>query len=178
VLDHLLVNQTTNMTVAFPREVFHDLGERLDETLDTTKDWNFLLRAAPSSGSRPRTSPPLSFAGGSTAARAARTNDNAVGDLAQRRLDERGLLLPHGGSVQRLQELVELPQITLGEVAADRDRLATQIKRLDARFATVPPRLRKQRKKERLLRAPRSGASNHRRRAASGASSAADQAGL
>ncbi|SFR85403.1 Glycosyl transferase family 2 [Agromyces sp. CF514] len=43
---HLYANQTPFMTVAFPRGVFHDLGERFDETLTTTEDWDYLLRAA------------------------------------------------------------------------------------------------------------------------------------
>ena len=45
LLDHLLMNGTPPMTIAFPRSVFHDLGERFDEELDTTEDWDFLLRA-------------------------------------------------------------------------------------------------------------------------------------
>jgi hypothetical protein len=34
------------MTVAFPIGVYRDLGERFDETLTTTEDWDFLLRSA------------------------------------------------------------------------------------------------------------------------------------
>ena len=62
------------------------------------------------------------------------------------------MLMPHG-TVQRLQELVELPRITLGEVAAERDALARQVERLEARLDTVQKRLRKQRAKVRRLRA-------------------------
>jgi len=34
------------MSVAFPRSLWHDLSERFDETLTTTEDWDYLLRAA------------------------------------------------------------------------------------------------------------------------------------
>ncbi len=44
--DHLWDNASPPMTFAVPRGVFADLGHRFDETLDTTEDWDFLLRAA------------------------------------------------------------------------------------------------------------------------------------
>jgi hypothetical protein len=34
------------MSLAFPRSLWHDLNERFDETLTTTEDWDYLLRAA------------------------------------------------------------------------------------------------------------------------------------
>jgi hypothetical protein len=34
------------MSVAFPRSLWHDLNERFDETLTTTEDWDYLVRAA------------------------------------------------------------------------------------------------------------------------------------
>ena len=49
-LEHLDVNQTPNLAVAFPRGVFHRLGYRFDETLTTTEDWDFLMRAAAVAG--------------------------------------------------------------------------------------------------------------------------------
>ena len=42
----LRVNHSPNMTLAFPRGVFHQLGIRFDEDLTTTEDWDFLLRCA------------------------------------------------------------------------------------------------------------------------------------
>ncbi|MDF1604308.1 glycosyltransferase family 2 protein [Nocardioides sp. YIM 152315] len=44
--DHLRVNHTPCMSVAFPRGLFHDLGMRFDESLPANEDWDFLLRAA------------------------------------------------------------------------------------------------------------------------------------
>lgn len=46
LVDHLWDNDSPPMTFAVPRGVFDDLGQRFDETLDTTEDWDFLLRAA------------------------------------------------------------------------------------------------------------------------------------
>ncbi len=43
---HMVMNQTPFMTVAFPRALFVDLDYRFDETLTTTEDWDYLLRAA------------------------------------------------------------------------------------------------------------------------------------
>lgn len=46
LVDHLRANFSPFMTVAFPRGVVHELGLRFDESLDTTEDWHFLVRAA------------------------------------------------------------------------------------------------------------------------------------
>jgi SAM-dependent methyltransferase len=45
-LDHLLGNSTPNTAVAFPRGVFHNLGQHFDEELSTTEDWDFMMRVA------------------------------------------------------------------------------------------------------------------------------------
>ncbi|WP_110181048.1 glycosyltransferase family A protein [Nocardioides solisilvae] len=44
--DHLRGNHTPCMTVAFPRGLFDPLALRFDETLDTTEDWDMVVRAA------------------------------------------------------------------------------------------------------------------------------------
>lgn len=46
LVDHLLNNYSPFMSVAFSRGAFHDLGLRFDEALDTTEDWDFMVRAA------------------------------------------------------------------------------------------------------------------------------------
>jgi hypothetical protein len=46
LVDHLVANYSPFMTVAFPRGAFHDLGLRFDESLDTTEDWDLLVRCA------------------------------------------------------------------------------------------------------------------------------------
>jgi glycosyltransferase involved in cell wall biosynthesis/SAM-dependent methyltransferase len=45
-IGHLVENKSPPVTLAFPRGAFHDLGLRFDETLDTTEDWDFLLRVS------------------------------------------------------------------------------------------------------------------------------------
>jgi 2-polyprenyl-3-methyl-5-hydroxy-6-metoxy-1,4-benzoquinol methylase/glycosyltransferase involved in cell wall biosynthesis len=40
----LTYNQTPCLSVAFPRSAFHDLNIKFDETLDTTEDWDFIMR--------------------------------------------------------------------------------------------------------------------------------------
>ena len=45
-LEHLRDNYTPNTAVAFPRGVFHDLGQHFDEELSTTEDWDFMMRVA------------------------------------------------------------------------------------------------------------------------------------
>lgn len=46
MVKHLVLNQTPFMTAAFPRGLFTNLGLRFDESLTTTEDWDYLLRAA------------------------------------------------------------------------------------------------------------------------------------
>ena len=45
-LDHLRTNASPNVSIAFPRGPFHDLGMRFDETLTTTEDWDYIMRVA------------------------------------------------------------------------------------------------------------------------------------
>jgi hypothetical protein len=50
MVDHLVDNATPVMALALPRGVVADLGERFDEDLETTEDWDLLLRAASVTG--------------------------------------------------------------------------------------------------------------------------------
>jgi glycosyltransferase involved in cell wall biosynthesis len=50
IVDHLSDNASPLMTCAFPRGAFDDLGLRFDENLDTTEDWDMLVRAASVTG--------------------------------------------------------------------------------------------------------------------------------
>lgn len=45
-VEHLRQNYTPNTAIAFPRGVVHDMGLRFDESLTTTEDWDFIMRAA------------------------------------------------------------------------------------------------------------------------------------
>ncbi|WP_158647817.1 methyltransferase domain-containing protein [Nocardioides houyundeii] len=47
---HLVANQTPLFAFAFPRSLHVDLGLEFDDSLSTTEDWQFLLRAAQLSG--------------------------------------------------------------------------------------------------------------------------------
>ena len=46
ILDHLRMNQSPPVCLAFPRGAFHDLGMRFDESMTTTEDWDFMMRVA------------------------------------------------------------------------------------------------------------------------------------
>jgi hypothetical protein len=43
-ITHLNYNESPPISLAFPRGGFHHLGLRFDEALDTTEDWDFLMR--------------------------------------------------------------------------------------------------------------------------------------
>lgn len=45
-VDHLLVNHSPFMGLAFPRTLFTELGLSFDESLTVCEDWDFLLRAS------------------------------------------------------------------------------------------------------------------------------------
>ncbi|MGD8168195.1 methyltransferase domain-containing protein [Herbiconiux sp. P16] len=45
-IEHLSLNSTPFMSVALPRALSVELGVRFDESLTTTEDWDYLLRAA------------------------------------------------------------------------------------------------------------------------------------
>lgn len=48
--EHLRMNQTPPIALAFPRKAFAELGIHFDETLTTTEDWDFLMRTANACG--------------------------------------------------------------------------------------------------------------------------------
>lgn len=156
LLDHLLMNGTPPMSIAFPRTVFHDLGERFDEELDTTEDWDFLLRAVTLVGVANTEQVTSIYRWWVSSDSSRHLHDDAQWarnhDRVQRRLDERVLLLPHG-TVRRLQELVELPRITLAEVTGERDALTSRVAELEEELAQAREGLARQRRKVRRLRA-------------------------
>ena len=50
LIAHLTANHSPFMSVAFPRGAMHGLGMRFDETLDTTEDWDYIVRCAAALG--------------------------------------------------------------------------------------------------------------------------------
>ena len=132
-IDHLLVNSTPPVTVAFPVRVFRELGERFDETLDTVEDWDFLMRAVGLVGiaCSPDETCVYRWWVGDEGSRAEhpeaewKRNEAAV----RRKLDDRELLLPRG-SVGRLKELVDGLTAERDRALAERDREASNAQQL------------------------------------------------
>jgi hypothetical protein len=110
LLRHLAGNETPPIALAFPRSVFHDFGLRFDETLDTTEDWDFLMRAAFVCGVGCSDEVTGIYRWWSRAESSRTLHDKAEWLANHQRiwdkLDERYLILPPG-SVGRLRTLLE-----------------------------------------------------------------------
>lgn len=108
LVDHLQVNSTPCMTVAFPRGVYQDLRYRFDERMLATEDWEYLVRAAAVVGVE--CSPALTsiyrWWVDEVSSRTVQTvHDWEQGrDLAGESFDDRVLLLPRS-SARRVREL-------------------------------------------------------------------------
>jgi hypothetical protein len=163
LLDHLLVNHTPNMTIAFPREVFHDLGEQFDEALDTTEDWDFLLRAAALVGVATTDEFTAIYRWWETTESSRHVHDDAAWQdnhrVVQDRLDQRVLLLP-AGSVTTLRTMIAERDQRIEQLVAERDREAANAQQLLseaqdylARLEEAEQKLSKQRRRLRRLRA-------------------------
>lgn len=163
LLEHLLVNHTPNMTIAFPREVFHDLGERFDEALDTTEDWDFLLRVASLVGVATTDEVTATYRWWVGAETSRHVHDDAEWDdnhrAVQDRLDQRVLLLP-AGSVTALRTMITTRDVRIAELTVERDREAGNAQQLLgeaqdylARLKEAEERIRRQRAKIQRLRA-------------------------
>lgn len=120
-VDHLIVNSTPPISVAFPRAVFASMGERFDEALDTTEDWDFLMRAAGLLGvacSPAETSLYRWWVEGESSRTEHSESEWAANHaVVQARLDDRIWLLPRG-SVSRFLELIEAPTARIRELEA------------------------------------------------------------
>ncbi|MEO5663045.1 MAG: glycosyltransferase family 2 protein [Nocardioides sp.] len=161
-LDHLIVNSTPPISLAFPRAVFADLGERFDESLDTTEDWDFLMRAAGLVGvacSPTETSVYRWWVEGESS-RTEHTEDEWDDNhrAVQDRLDQRVLLLP-AGSVTALRTMITTRDERIAELIVERDREAGNAQQLLdeaqdylARLKEAEERIRRQRAKIQRLR--------------------------
>jgi hypothetical protein len=163
LLEHLLVNHTPCMSIAFPRTVFHDLGERYDEELATTEDWDFLMRAVSWVGVVDSDEATSVYRWWETTESSRHLHDEAAWQdnhrVVQDRLDERVLLLPHG-SVTTLRTMISEREQRIEQITAERDREAANAQQLLgeaqdylARLDAAEQKLRRQRKKVERLRA-------------------------
>ena len=161
-VDHLLVNHTPPVALAFPLAVFRDHGERFDEALDTTEDWDYLMRAASAVGvaSSPTETCIYRWWVEAEGSRAEHSTDEwqRNEDAVRAKLDERELRLPRG-SVLRLRELADAHEEQIAALTAERDREAANARQLLgeaqaylARLDEAEERIRKQRARIQRLR--------------------------
>lgn len=161
-VDHLLVNHTPPVALAFPLAVFREEGERFDEALDTTEDWDYLMRTASAVGVA--SSPTetciyrwwVSDEGSRSEHSVAEWQRNE--DAVRAKLDERELRLPRG-SVLRLRHLADAHEEQIAALTAERDREAANAQQLLgeaqgylARLNEAEERIRRQRAKIQRLR--------------------------
>ena len=137
LLAHLRGNYSPFMTVAFPRGVLHGLGQRFDEALDTTEDWQFLVRAAALVGvtdTRVHTSVYRWWAQEGSRAlhdeQAWAANDAAV----RRTFDDQVLLLPRGSAhvVADIQQERDEARAEIRTLAASQQQVIEELQEVVA----------------------------------------------
>lgn len=161
-VDHLLINHTPPVALAYPRTVFRDRGERFDESLDTTEDWDFLMRAASLVGvaSSPEETCIYRWWVEAEGSRAEHTEAEWTRNegLVRAKLDAREMRLPPG-SATRFRELIAARDEQIAALTAERDREAANARQLLgeaqdylARLKEAEERIRTQRAKIQRLR--------------------------
>lgn len=157
-IDHLLVNSTPPVSVAFPVTVFRDAGEQFDEALDTVEDWDFLMRAVGRVGiaTSPEESSVYRWWVGDEGSRAVHSQVEwqRNEDTVRRKLDARELILPPG-SAGRLKELVDGLTAERDREAANAQQLLGEAQDYLARLKEAEERIRRQRAKIQRLRGER-----------------------
>lgn len=162
-IDHLLVNHTPPVALAYPLTVFRHLGERFDESLDTTEDWDFLMRAASLVGvaSSPAETCIYRWWVEAEGSRAEHTEAEwrRNEDVVRAKFDEREMRLPKG-SASRLRHLITERDEQIAALIAERDREAANAQQLLgeaqdylSRLNDAEERIRQQRRSLRQLRA-------------------------
>ncbi|WP_104106114.1 glycosyltransferase [Nocardioides sp. 616] len=157
MVDHLRANYSPCMTIAFPRGLFHNLSLRFDENLNTTEDWDLIVRSAGVVGvhSVPEITSVYRWwgAGSSRDEHGKAEWDDAMHRVMDK-FDETTMLMPPHG-FDRFRSLIKKAQADAGKmhgqarefatklhqanlrvnrVAADRDRLRERVERLNARL--------------------------------------------
>ena len=109
---HLVGNQTPLFAFAFPRSLHVDFGLEFDESLTTTEDWQFLLRAAQLTGVTDirRTIAVYQWWTLRESSRTVHSEEEWAQNrsVIDRLIDSRPLLLPAGETVQLRQDLGRL----------------------------------------------------------------------
>ncbi|WP_426243280.1 glycosyltransferase [Nocardioides sp. LHG3406-4] len=159
LVDHLVANQTPCLAVAFPTAAVAEHGLRFDEELDTTEDWDFLVRAAAVTGVTD--SPEITSVyrwwvdTGSSRHEHASSDWDANRDRVVAGFDALELRLPPGG-VRRLQEQARERERAASALAAEHDEqvagLTQQVTALREQVARLSNRVRKLRRRVRKLR--------------------------
>ena len=147
---HLVANQSPPISWIFPRSLATDFGLSYDDSMTTTEDWEFLLRAAQLAG--------VTDIGRGTAiyrwweTRESSRTAHPEGEWAQnqqeieRRIDARPFLLPAGETRQLRTDLLELT-----ELRKRAKRMQRHIARLEKKSANQQIRLRRLRRRTRAL---------------------------
>jgi hypothetical protein len=162
LVEHLWDNASPPMTFAIPRGVFDDLGLRFDEDLDTTEDWDFLLRTAALTGVTSTSAVTAVYRVWTLGEGSRHLHDTAHWaadrDAVLRSIDEQVVLLPPGAArairdLRRslLDERAEKFRFAgLNEQAA-RDLVSVNeaVVALRARIADLEERLQRQRRRNR-----------------------------
>jgi hypothetical protein len=139
LLEHLRGNHTPPVAVAFPRGVFHDLGIRFDETLNTTEDWDYIMRVAPLIGvsSSPAVTSVYRWWENDESSRSVHDQEEWGRNHAAilRKMDASPLLLPPG-SAWRLRYLLDCHDGTPPKLPETQEQLA-QLQEVEALRARV-----------------------------------------
>ena len=136
LLDHILGNQSPFMTLAFPRILHDHYRMTFDESLSTTEDWDFLLRAAGIVGvanSLDVTAVYKRWQGFSTSADIPTSEWEENAKAILKRLDSSPVLLPSGEVAalyrlvsERMQDAQNAMEIHLNEkfrIASEEERM-------------------------------------------------------
>jgi len=135
LVDHLWVNSTPCMSVAFPRSVFHDLGLRFDEEMTATEDWEFLVRAAGVVGveSAPEVTSVYRWWVDHGSSRTIESSDAWLQgkNRAHGSFDDRVMLLPRGsaGRVREIFDELHEARVELAKAIDAHDRLYEEYQR-------------------------------------------------
>lgn len=145
---HLVANQSPPIGWIFPRSLATHFGLSYDDSMTTTEDWEFLLRAAQIAG--------VTDIGRGTAiyrwweTRESSRTAHPVDEWAQnqreieRRIDSRPFLLPPGETRQLRNDLLELK-----ELRKQARRMQRHISRLEKKAASQETRIRRLRRRAR-----------------------------